>query len=163
MHLTAGHLPPPPLQSIAVRKLVNMYSWIVSFMSVACTAHNNVRFIFLYRKSRLTLIHICYSSKLRWKHFMRKPTHMKRNKYVHVKVLNFLLISVNTSWTQYKWLLYKDIPFLFQPKRIIIIPNPPLFRSTLSLTKTTTTIFNNLGVNSIVFFNSTVQALGYAS
>lgn len=32
----------------------------------------------------------------------------------------------------------------------------------ISLTKMTT-IFNNLGVNSIVFFNSTVQALGYAS
>lgn len=117
-----------------VRYGLQMYSWIVSFRSVACTKTSEMFFSFWIRKSRLTLICMLF------KQLNIKTSCEKTDMYTHEKQQVrscegfelFAHLSHYTRWAHYKRLLYIDIPFLFHPKKTIIMPNPPLFRSSLS-------------------------------
>lgn len=90
---------------------------------------------FLNRKSRLNML-LCLAVQLNhMKMFLWENQHTwTDSKYVHVKVLNFLLIAAN-----HKRSLWNCVPFLLQPQQMIIIQNSPLFRLIL----VQMTIFNN--------------------
>lgn len=159
-----GILSPLPFDRLRMCSLAihQMYSWIVSFMSIA--VHNTIGFIFVESKIKAN----AHSYMLFKSASTDIHTRKTQYKYVHVKVLNFLRASQSTfSWTSVhtKGSFVKDV-FLscFEPKQIIIIPNPPLFRSSLSTNQKTMTIFNNrCELNHYFFSTWSIQAVGYAS